>query len=104
MDKKKHLNWDKLKDALVDSAKISTKEIKRGILEAKSKFSKYQLIQSRKELFAELGRSLYEAEQDGLPEEISKFVQSTELHEIIEEIKQVDTHISTINKRCYGKQ
>ena len=102
MDKKIPINWEKLKDALVDSAKMSSHEVKRGLYEAKNQISKYQLIQKRKDLFAELGRSLYEAEEDGLPEDIVKFIKATELHEIISEIKKLDFTISEINKRKYG--
>lgn len=99
MEGKLPINWKKIQDALVDSAKMGSHEIKRGIHEAKNQLSKYQLIQKRKELFAELGRSLYEAEADGLPEEIAKFIKVTELHEIIDEIKQVDVSIAEINKK-----
>ena len=101
-DLKFPINWKKIQDAFVDSAKMSSHELKRGLVEAKSQLSKIQLIQKRKDLFAELGRSLYEASEDGLPEEISKFVKSTELFEIINEIKEVDGTISEINKRKNG--
>lgn len=96
------INWKKIQDALIDSAKMGSHEIKRGFSEAKSQLSKFQLIQKRKELFSELGRSLYEAYTDGLPSEIKNFVQSTELHEIINEIQEVDSSIAEINKRKNG--
>jgi hypothetical protein len=91
-------DWLKIRDTIVDSAKMGSNELKRAINETKAKVNKYQLIQKRKELFAELGRFLYEADEDGLPEEIVKFIKSTELHEIIDEIKQLDLTISEINK------
>lgn len=97
-DLKLPINWKKIQDAVVDSAKVSTQEIKRGLHEAKKQLSKFQLIQKRKDLFAELGRSLYEANEDGLPKEIIAFIQSTELHEIISEIKEVDQSLEEINK------
>ncbi len=96
------INWKKIQNALIDSAKMSSHEIKRGLNEAKNQLSKFQLIQKRKDLFAELGRSFYEADEDGLPDEIVKFVKSTELHEIINEIKKVDSSIAEINKRTNG--
>ncbi|MES2615103.1 MAG: hypothetical protein V4591_06795 [Bdellovibrionota bacterium] len=96
------INWKKIQAALIDSAKMSSHEIKRGIYEAKNQLSKFQLIQKRKDLFAELGRSLYEANHDGLPPEILNFVKSTELHEIINEIKEVDYSIAEINKEKNG--
>ena len=49
-----------------------------------------QLLQKRKELFAELGRNLYDAYEDGLPEEIERFLKETELYEIIQDIQETD--------------
>ncbi len=97
-------NWKKIQEALVDSAKMGSHELKRGLIEAKYQLSKYQLIQKRKDLFAELGRSLYESYEDGLPAEVSKFVRSTELFEIINELRELDHSISEINKRKNGQE
>ena len=96
------INWKKIQDAVVESAIMGSHEIKRGIHEAKKQLSKFQLIQKRKELFSELGRSLYEASEDGLPEEIKQFVKTTELNEIINEIKEVDFSLAEINKEKNG--
>lgn len=85
--------WKKIQDAIQDAAKFSSREISRGVEEAKKQFGKVQLIQKRKELFAELGRNLYEAHQDGLSEEVTKFLKETELQEIIQEIKETDNEI-----------
>lgn len=86
-------NWEKLQSTVSDCAKVGSREIKRGLEEVKEKLSKYQLIQKRKDLFAELGRALYEAHVDGLPKEVTKFLKPTELQEIIDEIKKVDESI-----------
>lgn len=86
-------SWKKAVDVVSDAAKISSKEIKRGVKEAKKQLDKIQLIQRRKELFAELGRTLYEASEDGLPKPVERFLQSTELHEIVNDIKIIDERI-----------
>ncbi|KAB8029793.1 hypothetical protein [Fluviispira multicolorata] len=86
-------NWKKVQESIADAATISTREIKRGVEEAKKQYGKVKLIQKRKELFAELGRNLYEAQQDGLPKEINSFLKETELYEIIQEIKETDEEL-----------
>lgn len=89
--------WKKTVNAVSDAAKIGSKEIKRGVKEAKNQLNKLQLLQRRKELFAELGRGLYEASEDGLPKAVAHFLQTTELHEIVSDIKKVDDRIANIN-------
>lgn len=84
------LDWKKIQETLSDAAKISSREIKRGVDEAKRQIGKVQIVQKRKELFAELGRNLYEAYADGLPEEIEKFLKQTELYEIIQDLEETD--------------
>ncbi|KAB8037712.1 hypothetical protein GCL60_11100 [Silvanigrella paludirubra] len=86
-------DWKKIQETLSDAAKISTREIKRGVDEAKKQIGKVQLVQKRKELFAELGRNLYEAYEDGLPEELEKLLKDTELYEIIQDIQNTDKEL-----------
>ena len=86
-------DWKKIQETLSDAAKISSREIKRGVDEAKRKIGKMQLLQKRKELFAELGRNLYDAYDDGLPEEIERFLKETELYEIIQDIQETDKEL-----------
>jgi hypothetical protein len=83
-------DWKKIQETLSDAAKMSSREIKRGVDEAKRQIGKMQLLQKRKELFAELGRNLYDAYEDGLPEEIERLLKETELHEIIQDIQETD--------------
>ncbi len=87
------LDWKKIQETLSDAAKISSREIKRGVDEAKRQIGKVQIVQKRKELFAELGRNLYEAYMDGLPEEIEKFLKQTELYEIIQDLEETDKEL-----------
>ncbi len=87
------LDWKKIQETLSDAAKISSREIKRGVDEAKRQIGKVQIVQKRKELFAELGRNLYEAYADGLPEEIEKFLKQTELYEIIQDLEETDKEL-----------
>jgi len=86
-------DWRKVQETFSDAAKIGSREIKRGVDEAKRQIGKMQSLQKRKELFAELGRNLYEAYEDGLPEEIEKFLKETELFEIIQEIEETDKEL-----------
>ncbi|MBX9839600.1 hypothetical protein [Silvanigrella sp.] len=86
-------DWKKIQETLSDAAKISTRELKRGVDEAKKQIGKVQLVQKRKELFAELGRNLYEAYEDGLPEELEKLLKDTELYEIIQDIQNTDKEL-----------
>ena len=83
-------DWKKIQETLYEAAKISSLEIKRGIGEAKRQIGKMQHLQKRKELCAELGRNLYDAYNDGLPEEVERFLKETELHEIIQDIQNTD--------------
>ncbi|WGL60647.1 hypothetical protein QEJ31_03395 [Pigmentibacter sp. JX0631] len=87
------LDWKKIQETLSDAAKISSRELKRGVDEAKHQIRKVQIVQKRKELFAELGRNLYEAYVDGLPEEVENFLKQTELYEIIEDLKETDKEL-----------
>ena len=87
------LDWKKIQETLSDAAKISSRELKRGVDEAKRQIGKVQIVQKRKELFAELGRNLYEAYIDGLPEEVENFLKQTELYEIIEDLKETDKEL-----------
>ncbi|APJ04422.1 hypothetical protein [Silvanigrella aquatica] len=86
-------DWKKIQETISDATKIGSREIKRGVDEAKKQIGKMQLLQKRKELFAELGRNLYDAYQDGLPEEIEKFLKETELQEIIQDIENTDKEL-----------
>jgi hypothetical protein len=86
----------RLGDALVDAAKLGSQEISRGMNEARKQVKKVQLVGRRKDLFAELGRALYEAYEDGLPAHVKKFVDATELKEIIHDISQIDEDLSSL--------
>jgi len=94
MEKEKiYSHWKKAVDAISDAAKMGSKEFQRTATAAKNRWSKTQLIQKRKELFCELGRCLYEATEDGVPKPVERFLQTTELHEIVMDIKTVDEQI-----------
>lgn len=80
----------KMQEIVSDAARISGKELKISLDQAKNKVKKYSLLQKRKELFAELGRYIYESFQEELPEAVSKFLKESEMIEILEEIKEVD--------------
>jgi hypothetical protein len=92
------LDWKKVQETLSDAAKIGSREIKRGMNEAKRQIDKMQLIQKRKELFAELGRNLYDAFEDGLPEAAEKFLKETELYEIIQDIHETDKELVNLRE------
>ncbi len=89
-------DWKKIQETLSDAAKISSREIKRGVDEAKRQIGKMQILQKRKELFAELGRNLFDAYEDGLPIEIERFLKETELYEIIQDIQETDKDLIKI--------
>jgi hypothetical protein len=91
-------DWKKIQETLTDAAKISSRELIRGLDEAKRQISKMQLLQKRKELFAELGRSFYDAYQDGLPEDIDRFLKETELYEIIQDIQDTDKDLMKLRE------
>lgn len=86
-------DWKKIQETLSDAAKISSREIKRGVVDAKRKIVTIQLLQKRKELFAELGRNLYDAYEDGLPENLNTLLKETELFEIIQDIQNIDKEV-----------
>lgn len=87
--------WKRLQETLTDAAKISGRELARSVDFAKRQLARVQLVQRRKELFSELGRTLYEATQDGsLPEEVARYVKATEVNEIVEEIKNIDSELA----------
>lgn len=84
----------RLQDTLSDAARIGKQEIVRGYGGAKKQLTRFQYIQKRKELFAELGRTLFEAYKDGLPEtSVKTFISETEFKEIIGEIESLDAEI-----------
>lgn len=80
----------RLQESLTDAARISSREIKRSVDLAKRQLERVQLVNQRKDLLAELGRTLYEAHGDGLPPLVADYVNETELAEIIGEIKAID--------------
>lgn len=85
--------FKRLQDSLTDAARIGKQELYRGVTGAKKQLTRLHFVQRRKELLAELGRNFYEAYQDGLPEDVKKFVEETEFKEIIEEITQLDAEL-----------
>lgn len=93
-NKKIESSWNKVKDTFSDALQIGSREVQRSVKEAKKQISKFQLIQRRKELFAELGRCLYEMKEDGLPADVQLFLRSTELGDIMADLEKVDHAIS----------
>jgi hypothetical protein len=85
--------WKKVQLALKDAAKLSGREIQRGVMFAKSNIERVSLVHKRKELFAELGRGLYEAHVDGLPPEVEVYFRGTEFSEIMGEIAEIDSYL-----------
>lgn len=79
----------KIQAALIDAAKISKREIVRGMEKARSQIENLQHIQKRKELFAELGRVVFEySETDA--KEASPIFEQTEVKNLIKEIKALN--------------
>lgn len=93
-NKKLESGWNKVKETLSDAVQIGSREVQRTVKEAKKQIDKFQLVQRRKELFAELGRSLYEMKGDGLPADVEAFLRSTELDEIISDLEKIDRAIA----------
>jgi hypothetical protein len=87
----------KLQESLTDVARIGQQEVIRGVEVAKRQLSKMQQLNKRKELCAELGRAFYEWHQDGLPDEVRRVINNTELIEIITEIREVDEELNRLN-------
>lgn len=83
----------KIKDSVSDAARIGSREVLRSVSLAKQQLEKIHLLQRRKELCAELGRSLYDAYKDGLPEHIAAFIKETEFVEIIQDIETLDNEL-----------
>lgn len=83
----------KIQDSLADAAKIGGQEIKRGVGEAKKQLTRMQFIQKRKDLYQELGRTLFEAYKDGLPEELQTYFSQTDFKEIFDEIDGLDAEL-----------
>jgi hypothetical protein len=87
-------DWRKIQETLADAARLSSREIQRGVDYARRNLEKVHLLQRRKDLFSQLGRNLYEAHLDGLPPEVERFLAETEFSEIIAELKDVDSEIA----------
>ena len=85
----------RIQESLTDAARIGSQEIKRGVGLAKRQLERVQQIQRRKDLFAQLGRALYEAHLDGLPPEIDTFVRNTEFIEMISEIQELEAQLDS---------
>lgn len=80
----------RFQNVILDAARIGKQEIARGVVAAKTKLEQVQLVQKRKECYAELGRAMYEAYKDGLPPEVEKFIRHTEFLEIIKELDKLN--------------
>lgn len=80
----------RLQESVSDIARIGGREVKRTLDIAKKQLERVSLLQRRKELFAELGRAFYEAHLDGLPSPVAKYVNDTELQDIIGDIEVID--------------
>jgi hypothetical protein len=87
----------KIQESLSDVARIGQQEVLRGVEVAKRQISRIQHLSRRKELCAELGRAFYEWHEDGLPEPLRSLIRETELHEIINEIREVDETLQRID-------
>jgi hypothetical protein len=83
----------KFQETLTDVAKMSSREFSRGVDLAKKQLERVQLVQRRKELFAELGRELYDAHRSGLPDHVVSYFKETEFQEIISEIENLDLEL-----------
>lgn len=88
-------DWKRIQETLADAARLSSREIQRGVDYAKKNLERVHLVQRRKDLFAELGRNLYEAHLDGLPSDVARFLAETEFSEIIAELEDVDAEIAS---------
>ena len=90
--------WKRLQETFLDATKIGSREMARSVDFAKRQLERLQLVQRRKELFAELGRTLYEATQDGsLPAEVTRYIRSTEANEVVEELSGIDAELAKLN-------
>ncbi len=87
-------DWKRIQETLADAARLSSREIQRGVDFAKKNLERVHLVQRRKDLFSELGRNLYEAHLDGLPADVERFLAETEFAEIIGELEDVDAEIA----------
>lgn len=87
-------DWKRIQETLADAARLSSREIQRGVDYAKKNLERVHLVQRRKDLFSELGRNLYEAHLDGLPPEVARFLAETEFAEIFAELEDVDAEIA----------
>lgn len=83
----------KFQENIVDMVQLGSKEVARGVVQAKKQVVRYQFVQRRKELLAELGRYLYDAHRDGLPDAVAKFFEETEFKEIFSEIENLDKEL-----------
>ena len=92
------IDLKKVQDALLDAAKIGSREVQRGVNYAKVNIERLHLIQKRKDLFSELGRTLYEAHCDGLPTPVAEFLSETEFAELLQEIEEIDAALNRHNQ------
>ena len=83
----------KFQNTLADFAQLGTQEVLRGVSNAKKQVARYQFVQRRKELLAELGRTLFDAHRDGLPDSVAKYFEETEFKEIFSEIENLDNEL-----------
>ena len=83
----------RMQESLRDAARVGLHEMTLGVLRAKKHFEKMHVLSRRKDLCAELGRTIYEAHLDGLPEAVNTFFSQTEIGTIIGEIEDLDEEL-----------
>lgn len=85
--------FKRFQETLTDVASIGRQELLRGVDNAKKQVVRYQFVQRRKELLAELGRTLYDGYRDGFPDSVAKYFNETEFKEIFSELEQLDADL-----------
>ena len=98
-----HFDLKKIQEALSDAAKLGSQELLRGFDLAKQNVKRFHLIQRRKDLLADLGRTAFEAYKSGasqwpLGEQSLEALRQSDFSEILKEIDALDELLEATRK------
>ena len=93
-------DWKKIQDSLIGMAKIGSRELKRGVSQARTKVNSIMLVQRKKDLFSELGQICYETYHlpTGSAEDLTKALSEAECVDIFKEISDIDEKLAEIKQ------
>jgi hypothetical protein len=98
----KGIDSQKISQSVSDVVRLGTQEVLRGVAFTKESWKKYHLLQKRKDLLAELGRTTYDAVKPTggteLTLEVCEVLKQGDFADLVKELEVLDTELLNLRK------